>query len=290
MTFTPYLSPDEYADYGVPEANTAQVNQATRLVDSYLGRPEGLIWSPDGNGMPAFMTNKTPTRSFTGPAVSPGMNVTLTIPFAQFGYQDVGEVAILDRGNPDIAEACVITAASSNTLTLANVQFVHAAPTVDFDLTILQEVADRVRLASSPVVRILSGFGRYGYGPGSRMLSGCENYEALLVTNYGQNSVSGWNSLDLTQWDVNYSTGTICMPRYDHENTRICYIAGWTQANLPGAIKQAVANMVGSMADDRPNGNIKVLKSGDGTIEWFGSGALDADTRGLLQPFRTVRI
>lgn len=292
MTFTPYLAPAEYADYGVPGATLAQVNQATRAVDAFLGRPEGLIWAPDANGVPASMANLTPVRSLTGNSISPGSNVSLVVSSGQFGYQDVGSVVILDRANPQAVEACVVTAASGNTLTLAAVQNTHAAPTVDFGLTILEELSTRVRLSRSPVVSILAGFGRYSYDREMRQLSrGGDDFEALLVTNYGQNSVSGWNQLDLTQWDINYATGAIRMPRYAHETTRVHYLAGWIQANLPGAIKQAVANIAASLGSaDRPSSDVKSVKAGDGAIEWFSPGSMDADTRSLLQPFRTVRL
>ncbi|MFO0906783.1 MAG: hypothetical protein U0835_00185 [Isosphaeraceae bacterium] len=292
MAFTPYLSPEEYADFGVPDATAAQVNRATRAVDAYLGRPEGLVWTPDAGGMPAYMANASPTMGLKGSAVSPGADVTLTISNARFGYQDVGTVVVLDRADPDSCESCVVTAASGNTLTLANVQFAHAAPTIEFGLTILEEMPGRVRLSRSPVVAVLAAFGRYGYGRYMRQLSGCpDDYEALLVTNYGQVSASGWSRLDLSTWDVNYATGAVRMPRDCGDSSRIHYLAGWTQATLPGAIKQAVANMAAAMGDaDRPSGNVKLLKAGDATIEWFGAGSLDADTRSLLQPFRTVRL
>lgn len=292
MAFTPYLSSGEYADYGVPDATASQVSQATRAVDAFLGRPEGLIWAPDANGMPAYMANATPARSFTGAAVSPGSSVTLTVSHAQFGPQDVGTVAILDRANAQAVEACVVTAASGNSLTLASVQFAHATPTVDFGLAIREEFTSRARLSRSPVVSLLAGFGRYSYSREMRQLSGPhDDFEALLVTNYGQNSVSGWSQLDTTQWDINYATGAIRMPRYGHETTRIHYLAGWTLATLPGAIKQAAANIAGALGDeDRTGGNVKSLKAGDGAIEWFSPGNIDADTRSLLQPFRTVRI
>ena len=117
MAFTPYLDASEYAAYGIPEATAAQVASATRQVNGYCGRPEGLVWAPDGNGMPCYMANLNPTRSF-GATVTPGSDIVVTIPNTTFGLQTVGEVVILDRANANLAEACVVTAASGNALTL----------------------------------------------------------------------------------------------------------------------------------------------------------------------------
>ncbi len=291
MLFTPYIESQYYPLYGIGDANATQVASACRLVNSYLGRPEGLLWSPDANGVPAYMTNLTPTRSFTGPAVSPGTGVVVAIPNAQFGYQSLGDVVILDRNTPHLTEACVVTAASGNALTLATVQFTHATPTVDFGLTLLEELSGRVRLPRSPVANIFCGFGRYGYGREMRRIgSGFDYFEELLVTNYGLNAVSGWQQLDTTLWDINDATGAVRMPPHGYENVRLRYVAGWSHADLPGDIRQAVANIVRGAIDYAPGGGIKSLKSGDGAVEWFSPGSIDADTKALLQPYRAVRI
>ncbi len=291
MPFTPYVASLEYALYGITDASPAQVANACRVVNSYLGRPEGLLWSPDANGQPAYMTNMSPTLSLTGPAIAPGTGVTLTVPFARFGYQNTGDVVILDRATPGLTEACVVTIASGNTLTLANVQFAHPAPTIDFGLTILEEMSGRVRLARSPVANVFCGFGRHGYGREmNRIGSGFDYFEELLVTNYGLNAVSGWNQLDTTLWDINYATGAVRTPPHGHENIRLRYVAGWSQTNLPGDIKQAVANLVRSAIDTPFSANMKVLKAGDGTMERFGPSVMDADTKALLQPYKAVRI
>jgi hypothetical protein len=288
-----YLQPGDYAAYGVPDATAAQANSASALIDAYLGRPEGLIWSPDANGAPAYMANATPSLSLTGQAVSPGSSVTLTVPFAQFGNQNIGDVVILDRGNTNLTEACVVTAAGGNALTLAAVQFAHAAPTVDFGLTILDEAPIRpgatlVRTSKSPIARIHCAFARHGLGKLPRQISdagyGLEPFSAALSP--------GWTRLDLTCMDVNQGTGAILLPPFFLEagnlEIRLRYVAGWSQ--VPGAIAQACANLVRSAIDTPFSGDVKLLKSGDGTVERFSPGALDADARAMLQPYKTVRL
>ena len=298
MTFTPYLAAPEYAAYGIPEASAAQVASATRQVNGYLGRPEGLVWSPDGNGMPCYMANLNPTRSFTA-TVSPGSNVIVTVPYATFGFQTVGEVVVLDRANAGLTEGCVVTAASGNTLTLASVQFTHAAATLDFGLTLLEEAAvgpgsPFVRTSRSPVAQILSGFSRYHFGKLPRQITdSAYGIEALLLTQ-GIAGPPAWTQMDTTLWDINYNTGAITVLPYPLRSAlidvRMNYIAGWSLANLPGDIKQAVANMVRSAIDTPFSANMKVLKAGDGTMERFGPSAIDADTKYLLQPYKLVRL
>ena len=56
MALAAYLQPAEYPAYGISDAADSQVNAATRAVNAYIRRPEGLLWSPDGNGMPAWAT------------------------------------------------------------------------------------------------------------------------------------------------------------------------------------------------------------------------------------------
>jgi hypothetical protein len=300
MAFTPYLQANEYATYGIPEATSAQVAAASRQVNGYLGRPEGLIWSPDANGMPCCMANLNPTRGYTA-TLAPGTNVAVTIPNATFGFQTVGEVVILDRGNPSLIEACVVTAASGDTLTLASVQFTHTAASLDFGLTLLEETtvgpgAPVVRTSRWPLAQIQSGFSRYSSGKLPRQITDYGyGIEALLLSqNIGLSGPPAWTQMDITQWDTNYNTGAVTVLPYPLRSAlidvRMNYIAGWSPANLPGDVKQAVASMVRSGIDTPFSGNIKLLKAGDGTIERFGPGTIDADTKYLLQPYKLVRI
>jgi hypothetical protein len=302
MVYTSYILPTDVAAYGVSDVAPEQLTAASRMVDAALLRPEGLLWTPDGNGMPAYMTNKTPSRSYIIPAgISPGTSVVLTIPNAKFSFQQVGEVLILDAANPSLCEACVITATAGNTLTLANVQFTHAAnATADFGLVVAEQAKMRpgaqiVHTSRFPVAQILSGFSRFAPPKPPRQISDRLGYaDLLLATAPGVNGPPGWTQLDPTQWDVNEENGEILVSPYfmqsGHLEIRMRYVAGWSISAIPGQIKQAVANIVRSSVDTPFSGNVKLLKSGDGTVERFRDTALDSDTITLLQPYKVVRM
>lgn len=296
-----YLDPAEYAAYGIPDATDAQVASAGRSIDAALGRPEGLLWMPDATGEPGWMGGMTPTRGYALPsAIAPGSLIAITFPYARFGAESIGEVVILDRGDPGKAEACVVAAASGNTITLQAARFAHdIGATIEFGLTIRQEARGPIRIDRSPVARIFSAQGRHSYRRElDRLGPGCDDIEALLVTNYGQNGVSGWNALDTTAWDLDASTGSIRAPLGGYDTVRLQYVAGWSRANIPAGIKQAVATIVtnaAALGAEGISGNIKLLKSGDATIERFagvggGSSLLDGSIMSLIAPYRIYRL
>jgi hypothetical protein len=298
VTFTPYLQPGEYAAYGIPDANAAQVAAASRQVNAYLGRPEGLIWTPDANGSPCCMANLDPIRSFTV-AVGAGSNVTVTVPHAAFGNHTVGKVVVLDRANAEQIEACVVTAASGDTLTLATVQFDHIPATMDFGLTVVEETKLRaasrvVYLAKAPIAQILCGFSRVGSGTLPRQITDAWPGSLPLAPTNGTLVPLGWTAMDTTQWDTDSNTGEVTILPFPLPSTRldvrVSYVAGWASDDLPGGIKQAVANMTRAAIDTPFSGNLKLVKAGDATLERFGPGTVDADTRSLLQPYTLVRI
>ena len=299
MGACPYLQPGDYAAYGVSDALAWQVDQASRRVDAYLGRPEGLLWSADANGQPAWMTGLTPSRIVPLPAsLATGTNVQITVPYGRFTAQTVGEVVVLDRTNPLAAEACVVTAAAGNTLTLANVQFAHAAAAaMEFGLTISLPTGVRgyarraVRLPRAPLVQILSGVGRYAFDPRDRS-PGVSVASAIV----GGIAVQPWSAFDLSNCEIDYDSGTLALlpgtPQGGFNEVTLRYVAGWQYATLPEAIRRATANLMRNAADsaDMP-ANFRVMKAGDATIERFGAGGtLDADTRALLQPYLSVRL
>ncbi|QEL14782.1 hypothetical protein [Limnoglobus roseus] len=299
MTFVPYLSAEEYESFGVSDATPSQIDSACRVINTCLARPEGLVWSPDANGAPAFMTNQNPSRNLTIPGpINPGSNVVIGLPGQAFGQQYIGEVVILDRAIPAKVEACVVTAASSDSITLASVQLVHGTQfTLDFGLTILQELpvpAQRstVRLSRTPVVRILSAFGRYGAGRRSQQFSGPDINTNLLAMTAAFGGPPAWVQFPVDQTDVNTGTGEVWIPpglmlAY-FSDVRLRYVAGWPKESLPGDIKQAVANIVRTAIDSPFGGNIKSMKAGDAALERFSASSIDRDTQALLLPYKTL--
>ena len=281
MGVVAYLQPAEYATYGIPDATAAQVGSASLIINSYLKRPEGLIWSPDANGMPAWMTSLNPTISYTAPAaISPGANVqVVTIPNAQFGFQTVGEVVILDRANPSLAEACVVLSTTGSTLTLQSVQFSHAADaTVDFGMTIMDEKQlpynrPITRTSRTPVARVISGFGRYGYGRRGQQAAGIEFIPTLLPIVQGFGGPPLWVPFDVSAIDINMNTGEMWVPAglllAYFSDVRLRYVAGWSYATLPTDIKQATASIVRGQIDTPFSANMKIIKAGDAMMQRF---------------------
>lgn len=58
MATVVYLDPADYADFGVPSTTSpAVVLRASLMVDAYLDRPDGLLYTIDeDSGLPVFMT------------------------------------------------------------------------------------------------------------------------------------------------------------------------------------------------------------------------------------------
>lgn len=299
MAFVPYLAQEEYVAFGISDASASQVDSACRVVNTYLVRPEGLIWSPDANGVPAYMANLEPSRSLklTGP-ITPAQDVAVDFPGQVFGQQHVGEVVILDRTVTAKTEACVVTAASGSVLTLASVQFTHAdQAAVDFGLTILQELPvpskrSTVRLSRPPVARILSGFGRYAVGRRSQQFAGLDINTNLLGITAAFGGPPAWVPFPADQTDVNVQTGEVWIPPglllAHFSDVRLRYVAGWPRESIPGDIKLAVSQIVRSAIDSPFGGNIKVMKAGDATMERFSASSLDDGTKNLLQPYKAL--
>jgi hypothetical protein len=299
VAFVPYLAPDEYDAFGLPDASAAQVESACRVVNTFLARPEGLIWAPDANGVPAYMSNMLPSRSLNLPVpVGPGQIISISFPGQVFGPQHIGEAVILDRDVQGKTEACVVTAASGSTLTLGSVQFAHAAQAkVDFGLTIYQESPvppkrATVRLARPPVVRIISGFGRYAVGRRSQQFAGLDINTNLLGMTVAFGGPPAWVQFSANDADVNTQTGEVWIPPglllAHFSDVRIRYVAGWPKESIPGDIKFAVAGIVRAAIDSPFGGNIKLMKAGDATIERFSASTIDKDTQALLQPYKAL--
>ncbi|WP_148596186.1 hypothetical protein [Aquisphaera giovannonii] len=299
MAMVPYLSSGEYAPYGITDASASQVDAACRVVNTYLARPEGLLWSPDANGAPAYMTNQNPSLSLKLPApINPGSNVTVTFPGQAMGQQLVGDVVILDRGTTNLTEACVITAVNGSTITLDSVRLAHLSQaTVEFGLTLTQELPvpsnrPTVRLSRTPVTRILSGFGRYALGRRSQQFAGQDLNTNLLGITAAFGGPPAWVPFPGDQTDVNPQTGEVWIPPglllAHFSDVRLRYVAGWAQASLPPDIKQAVANIVRAAIDSPFGGNIKSQKAGDAAMERFSASSIDKDTQALLQPYKAL--
>ena len=288
-----YIQPQDQGRLGIPDATPAQIAAASRLVDAQIARPHGLLWSPDANGQPAYMTTKTPTRSGkTADDIAPGASVVVSLTYGSFGRGDIGSAVVLDRKN--ISETCIIVAASGNTITLDAVQFAHpAGSTVEFGLTVDEESAVTygalIQVAARPVVRILGITGSYR-SDGRGYISIADN-----LMNIGRDG-DLWNSFPLDQCDIDDIQGTCWMlpgeVRGGFSRVRVSYIAGWSYDSLPFAIQQATANIVRNAIDTQVEmpGNITMAKAGNAAFERKTATHLDADTIALLAPYRNIRL
>lgn len=297
MVASAYLQPADYSAYGLAEATDAQVAAASRLVDAYLNTTSGLLWSPDAAGNPGWMTGKTATRSYTlAAATIPGVSTQAAVTGGVFGPGNVGQAVVIDRANPNRAETCVVGAVSGGTLTLESTAYPHdAGATVEFGLLAEEGLpvgqGGMLRIGARPVARLVSIYGNRRYG-GLNLRDAPD--EVLLETNYNQAAL--WGGFPIGQCDVDGFTGCVWMlpgsitPYGVGSRVRVQYVAGWNYANLPAAIKQAVASSVLAGLETGMGGNIKLLKAGDATIERFRAGALDSDSLAMLAPYRNVRL
>ncbi len=295
-----YLTGGDLATYGVPNATTNQIIQASALVDAHLKRPEGLIWVPDATGLPGWMAALAPTLSLAlGAAIAPGSSVPVQLGAAA-QQLSVGDVVVLDRGNNAAAEACVVATTTGPNgalqITLQNVQFAHAqSATVETGLVIEEQKympEDRpITFLSRPVLaRVISGVGRYGYGRrGDAANYNMEQFNLLAaVSKFG-----GPPSWELFQqplynsWDAN--TGQVWIPAgimlAYYSEVKLRYLAGFSTTTLPSTVKQACATIIQASAGTQRLGNVKSYKAGDTQIEMMAASVLDEDTKAALQPF-----
>lgn len=290
-----YLQSSEYATYGIPDATDDQIILASSLIDTYLKRPEGLVWVPDANGNPCYMSALTPLVSLTTTqAISPGQNINVTVSGAVAAVQQ-GFVAILDKADDNKREACIVTAVNGNTITLSKVLFSHNVGTVlDFGLTIFEEkqmpkARPVTHLSRTPLLTVLSGQGRYGYGRRGETSNYTLNEYNLLaaITMFGGPPI--WEIFDQTKVGIDPNTGQVWAPAgilmAYYTEIRFNYIAGYSASNIPGQIKAACASLVSAIDEMSINGAIKNRRAGDTQIQSYAATILSEDIKVSLKPF-----
>jgi hypothetical protein len=270
------------------------------MVDAYLRRPEGLIYAVDAAGLPCFMTSLNPSYAVSSSqAIYPGMSVSVALSGAPLLTQDVvGEVLIVDQANPNLTEACVIQSVNGTTLVLQQVTQTHAAGVLmQAGLVIKEEKklpeARALFRASRPVVRLLSGLGRYGYGRRSDQQAGLfEDINLLaIIGTFGGPPL--WLPFDVTQCGIAWNNqrevwvpaGVFMAP---YNECRMAYVSGFSASGLPDPIKAATAEVCVALTDLAGSGNIKRFKAGQTDIERFTNQSISEDTRRLLLPFRAA--
>jgi hypothetical protein len=301
-----YILPNEYVVYGLPTSTLdSQVVQASAIIDAYLMRPEGLVWSPDYLGQPCYMTALTPTQTFesTG-TISPGSNVVVNLTENVVLYTDmIGEVVILDRGNPALVEACVISAlATSGTgsITLFSVANNHSANcTIDFGLTIEEEkelpVKRSIMRTARPPVRLLSGLGRYGYGTRLSQQQGQYSEINLLAAIQTFGGPPLWVPFPVNQCGVSLKTNEIWVPAglllAYYSEVRLFYVSGFPVSGIPTIIKSATAQIISAVAQ-WPGfiGQLQSIGAGATKVARFAPSQLDRDTLTMLNTHRMLTL
>jgi hypothetical protein len=296
-----YLQSGDFSTFGVPASTTAgQVTQASVLIDAYLKRTEGLVWMPDATGNPAYMAALTPRLSLTATAeISPGKNVVVAVT-GGIDAIAIGDALVLDRANTGMTEVVVVGEMTRfpATVTLVRVDNEHASGAMlDQGLAIKQHLfmpKDRPvkTLAYTPVVRLLSGQGRYAYGrrgDSSRYMVDEFNLLASLTAFGGP---PAWEFFPLISTGIDPETGQVWVPAgvmlAYYSEVNLWYVAGYAQANLPDQIKMACAQVINATAafPEIASTGIKSLRAGDTQIQMFASSILSDDSKRYLDPFR----
>ena len=303
MSGSVYLSGGDLSVYGVPTATAAQIKQASDIIDTYLARPEGLVWGPDAQGNPAYMVAPVASATFitTGP-LSPGKLVTVGVSGPLRGIDMLGQVLLLDRGNAGSIEACAVNSYDpiGMTVQLTQVNYPHASGiTAEAGLTLFEEremPAKRsvTRVTKSPLVALLSGTGQYAYGRRSSQVAGMYNDVNLIAALQTFGGPPKWIpfSVDPTQGaSISPGNNEIWVPAglllAYYTNVRLWYIAGYSAASLPSPIKQACAAIVQQMIEfPEVSASFKKVQAGGTAIERWQDSVLSTDTKGLLESFR----
>lgn len=307
MPASAYLQSGDLATYGISAATTAQINQASVLIDAYLRRPSGLLYTPDANGNPCYMSALDPELTLTaGGSFGPGNGLSVSVTGPIIALQ-VGDCVVLDRANPSVMEAVQITSIdytnSKVTLgsTAANqpqgVQFAHnvgckmETGLVLTERKYLPKGRSQVTLSYPPVMRVVGGTGRYGYGRrGDAAAYNTDNFNLLASLNKfgGPPAWEIWPAN--TAAGIEPYTGQLWVPAgimlAYYSEIRVRYVAGFQYSNLPGEIKLACAQVIQALLNNPQLGDVSNYKAGDTAVAQVSSSVLSQDVKDMLQPFR----
>lgn len=272
--------------------------QATMIVNTFLKRPEGLVYETDANGNPCHMPAMTPSLTFTiAGGVPAGANVTVTVSPAIVRQDHVGEVLILDRGEPELREAVVVSAISGNSqMTFSNVQFTHAAGVkADVGCVITEErqVPSKrsiARYTKFPCVCFLSLMGRYAYGRRSDQVAGLYQEMNLLAAVQTFGGPPQWLPIPVSQASWSDQTGEVWVPAglllAYYSDVKMKYVAGFP--TVPDEVVRATAQIANAINQSNATGGPMMRMANAGTMrfERFSATFIDEDVRRALEPLK----
>lgn len=299
-----YLQPNEYAAFGVPNATLSQVQTASILIDAHLKRTEGLVCLPDSAGNPSYMAAVSPSVTLTAAAdIEPGENVKV---FVTGGIQaiNVGDALILDRSNQSISEVVVVSSTSVSSIPgpsgppfiiLQGVSNVHNGPcTLEQGLTLKQhkympQGRPITTLAYTPILRLLSGQGRYGYGRrGESSRYQVDDFN-LLASLSAFGGPPAWEFFPLNSTGIDAQSGQVWVPAgvmlAYYSEVNLWYVAGFSQENLPDQVKAACAQIITARANLPEMGDIKSFQAGGSRFQMLASSVLSDDSKINLRQF-----
>jgi hypothetical protein len=284
--------------YGLPATLAPGLAElASTIVDSYLKRPEGLIYTVDNNGNPCAMSAATPSFTYTlQGTIAPGTNVVVSVTPPLVKPDMVGEVLVIDFGIPNIVEACVVVSTTGNNqITLGTVQFAHAAQAkADVGRVITEDrncpsKRSIVRVAKWPIVSVLSLLGRYAYGRRSDQVGGLYQEMNLLASVQTFGGPPMWVPIAIAQASWSDATGEIWVPAgmllAYYSDVRVKYVTGFPSP--PDPVVRATAKIASDLNNTAGiAGQIKMISAGDTRIQKFSASTIDDNVKGLLEPYR----
>lgn len=294
-----YLESDDYSTYGLAEATTSsQVILAGEIIDNYLSRNEGLIYVPDINGLPLYM--QKPVAQFTltlTQDLSPGKNVIVTVS-GTYPSIRMGLAGIINVDN-STCEALIVVAVNGNALTIANVNNSHViGETIEFGLLIEEQLdmptnRSLTNLGKWPIMNVIALHGRYGYTRGYNPINSLVDDLNILSELTAFGGPPAWEICTATPDMYDPYTGQFWAPagimNAYFSQLRVQYVAGYTYANLPSAIKMACARIITNINDQPANASFKSMQAGDQSMVRFNNTIIDQETKTMLQPF-SVRL
>lgn len=299
MPASAYLNgASDLTTYGLAAStSTAKVNEASTLIDAHLKRPEGLVWTPDTAGNPCCMATPDPQLTFTlGAPISPGQNVTVQIA-GPLSVLEPGEVLVIDRSDKTKIEALKVISNTNGLVIFENVINAHASGAVLASGLLITEQRYMpknrpiIMAGRTPLIRILSGMGRYAYPRrGDAFGSNTDDFN-LLATFSQFGGPPQWEIFNTTQnTGIDPRTGQVWIPSgimlAYYTEVKLRYVAGFPVSAIPQPIKLATARVIKSLANDPGIGAAKSYRAGDTAIEKFAASILDDDTKDMLRPYR----